>query len=151
MLYEIKEASVIAPKRTLKFIKNNEGYKPRVYTCTAGVETIGIGFAIKDLYLSEDVCDIILAQILAERELQLKQKCDWYSTLPEDAKIVVLDLVYNLGISGFFKFKKTIALLEKHDFKGASEELLDSKYARVDVPNRAKRNSQILFNIKTEE
>ena len=81
----------------------------------------------------------------------MKQKCDWYATLPEEAKMVVLDLVYNLGISGFFKFRKTIALLEKHDFKGASEELLDSKYAKIDVPNRAKRNSQILFNIKTEE
>ena len=151
MIYECKESIILAPKNTLKFIKKNEGYKPRVYKCTAGVDTIGIGFAIKDLYLSEDVCEIILAQILSERELQLKQKCDWYATLPEEAKMVVLDLVYNLGISGFFKFRKTIALLEKHDFEGASEELLDSKYAKIDVPNRAKRNSQILFNIKTEE
>ena len=36
----------------LKEIKKHEGFEPRVYKCTEGIDTIGYGFAIKDLYLA---------------------------------------------------------------------------------------------------
>ena len=39
----------------LKELKRHEGFEPRVYKCTEGVDTIGYGFAIKDLYLDEDL------------------------------------------------------------------------------------------------
>ena len=45
-------------------IKKHEGYKSTVYQCTEGYDTIGYGFAIKDLELEKDICDII-----AERKL----------------------------------------------------------------------------------
>ena len=136
------------PESARDLIVHNEGYRPTVYKCTAGYDTIGYGFAIKDLFFSKKFFNSILNEKIIEIELKLHQnKCDWYKELPEQAQWVVQDLIYNIGFSGFFKFKKTIKYLKKHDFKGASEELLDSKYARKDVPNRAKRNSEILFNI----
>ena len=39
-------------KDIIEQLKIHEGYKPTVYKCTAGVDTIGVGFAIKDLNLS---------------------------------------------------------------------------------------------------
>jgi lysozyme len=48
-----------------------------------------------------------------------------------------------MGISGFSKFKKTIALLRLREFKGASIEMLDSKWYRQ-TPNRAKKLSDIV-------
>ena len=36
-------------------IKRHEGFKPKVYKCTEGYDTIGYGFAIKDLIIDEDV------------------------------------------------------------------------------------------------
>ena len=38
-------------------IKVHEGFEPKVYKCTQGYDTIGYGFAIKDLIIDEDVAD----------------------------------------------------------------------------------------------
>ena len=48
----------------LKSIKENEGYSKTVYKCTEGYDTIGYGFAIKDLELSEEICEILLREKL---------------------------------------------------------------------------------------
>jgi lysozyme len=45
-------------------------------------------------------------------------------------------MCYQLGVKGFSKFRKTIALLNSGDYIMASEEMLDSKWA-VQTPNRA--------------
>ena len=47
-----------------------------------------------------------------------------------------------MGISGFRKFKKTIYYLETEQYLEASEEMLDSKWARKDSPARALRLSE---------
>ena len=44
----------------LKQIKQHEGFRSRVYQCTEGYDTIGYGFAIKDLVLDEDIAELIL-------------------------------------------------------------------------------------------
>ena len=36
-------------------IKKHEGFRSKVYKCTEGYDTIGYGFAIKDLVLDEDI------------------------------------------------------------------------------------------------
>ena len=41
-------------------IKKHEGFRAKVYKCTEGYDTIGYGFAIKDLVLDEDIADLIL-------------------------------------------------------------------------------------------
>ena len=45
-------------------IKKHEGFEPKVYQCTEGYDTIGYGFAIKDLVMDEDVATIILMKKL---------------------------------------------------------------------------------------
>ena len=61
----------------------------------------------------------------------------------------LLDLVYQLGIKGFSRFKKSIYLLETEQYEEAAEELLDSKWARSDSPNRAKELSDIVAKVKS--
>ena len=146
MLYECKEVNILAPKRTLKFIKKNEGYKPRVYKCTAGVDTIGVGFAIKDLDLSEEVCDLILKEKLEVLEERFEKKFDWFKTSLVEVRNVMLNMAYQLGFSGFCKFKKTIALFEEHEWEKASKEMLDSKWAKQ-TPNRANELSEIIKSL----
>ena len=36
-------------------IKHHEGFRAKVYQCTEGYDTIGYGFANKDLELDEDI------------------------------------------------------------------------------------------------
>ena len=48
-------------------VKEHEGFRSKVYKCTEGFDTIGYGFAIKDLELTEDVAEMILMQKLLEQ------------------------------------------------------------------------------------
>ena len=49
-----------------------------------------------------------------------------------------------MGFSGVKKFKKTIQYIKDDNFLMASEEMLDSKWAKSDSPNRAKELSEII-------
>ena len=41
-------------------IKKHEGFRSTIYQCSEGFDTIGYGFAIKDLVLDEDIAELIL-------------------------------------------------------------------------------------------
>ena len=51
-------------KNILEDIKKHEGFRSKVYKCTEGYDTIGYGFAIKDLEIDESVADLILMKKL---------------------------------------------------------------------------------------
>ena len=133
-------------KDIIEQLKIHEGYKPTVYKCTAGVDTIGVGFAIKDLHLSEEVCELILTEKLEVLEERFEKKFDWFGTSPVEVRNVMLNMAYQLGFAGFCKFKKTIAYLQEAEWEKASEEMLDSKWA-VQTPNRAKELSEIIKSL----
>ena len=124
-------------------IKEHEGFKSSVYQCTEGYDTIGYGFAIKDLEIDEDMAEKILIRKIAQLELKINNKFDWYHSAPEEAKEVVINMCYQLGISGFSKFKKTIYLLETEQYEEASVEMLDSLWAKQ-TPRRAKELSEVI-------
>ena len=128
-------------------IKESEGFRPTVYQCTEGYDTIGYGFAIKDLVLGEDICDIILERKIAELKLRIKQKLPFYDDMPEKAQDVIVEMCYQMGINGFSKFKKTIDHLMRKDYKAASVEMLDSRWAKQ-TPNRAKKLSNQMKNVR---
>ena len=133
-------------KDIIEQLKIHEGYKPAVYKCTAGVDTIGIGFAIKDLNLSEEVCELILTEKLEALEERFEKKFDWFQESPVEVRNVMLNMAYQLGFAGFCKFKKTIAYLEEAEWEKASEEMLDSRWAKQ-TPNRAKELSEIIKSL----
>ena len=45
-------------------IKQNEGFRSRVYKDSLGFDTIGYGFAIKDLEIDENISETILIKKL---------------------------------------------------------------------------------------
>ena len=124
----------------IESIKKHEGYVGVVYKDSLGIDTIGYGFAIKDLELDADVCDIILERKLKALHDMIKIKFKWYGYMPQEIKDVVIEMCYQLGVGGFSKFKKTIAYLQNQQFHDASVEMLDSLWAKQ-TPNRAKELS----------
>ena len=123
-------------------IKESEGFRSKVYQCTEGHDTIGYGFAIKDLVLSRDMCDTILETKVAELKLIVNQKIPFIEDLPEIVQEVLYEMYYQMGNS-LFKFKKTLKHLENKDYRLAAKEMLDSRWA-VQTPNRAKKLSDIV-------
>ena len=124
-------------------IKESEGFRSTVYKCTAGHDTIGYGFAIKDLHLTKDDCDMILERKIAELKIRVNNKFPFLADLPEEVQDVVIECCYQLGVSGFSNFKKTIEYLMQKDFENAAIEMLDSRWAKQ-TPNRAKKLSDIV-------
>ena len=127
----------------IESIKKHEGYVGIVYKDSLGIDTIGYGFAIKDLELDKDICDIILERKLKDLESRIKLKFGWYPFMPKTIQNVVMEMCYQLGVTGFSKFVKTITYLKDKDFKSASVEMLDSKLAKQ-TPNIEKEMSEIV-------
>tara|TARA_R100000329_G_scaffold137934_1_gene119178 strand:+ start:8444 stop:8845 length:402 start_codon:yes stop_codon:yes gene_type:complete len=117
-------------------IKENEGYKSTVYTDTLGFDTIGYGFAIKDLELDEEVCDLILDKKLDKLIDATNKKFPFLRGLPQDKCEVIFEMVYQLGLNGVSRFKKMLKALENKDYDKAAAEMLDSLWAKQ-TPNRA--------------
>ena len=133
-------------KSIIEDIKKHEGFKSKVYKCTEGYDTIGYGFAIKDLVIDKDLADLILMKKLHEMLERILIAFPWFQNINDEAKSVVINMCYQLGIRGFSKCKKTIYLLETEQYKEASVEMLDSLWAKQ-TPNRAKELSEILSDL----
>ena len=131
----------------LESIKRHEGFRDRVYDDSLGIPTIGFGFAIKDLVLDEDIAEKILLRKLEDLMLRVNKKFSWWSKSPDIVRDVVMGMCYQLGVSGFSKFKKTIDHLENRRYGKASAEMLDSKWAKQ-TPNRALELSNIIKNLE---
>ena len=58
--------------------------------------------------------------------------------LPEEVKLILCNMMYNLGYTRLSKFSKLKLAVNKGDWESASKEMHDSKW-RVQVPNRAER------------
>ena len=71
----------------------------------------------------------------------LKTKSENPNIWKEDnAKEVLCEMIYQMGFSGVSKFKNMIKALQNRDYKLASIEMLDSRWAKQ-TPNRAKELS----------
>ena len=129
-------------------IKKHEGFKSTVYQCTEGYDTIGYGFAIKDLIIDRDVADLILMKKLHILLQRISIAFPWFRDIDDTAKSVVINMCYQLGLSGFSKFKKTIYYFETEQYEEASMEMLDSLWAKQ-TPHRAKELSEQISSLAT--
>jgi len=133
-------------EKLIKAVKLSEGYKPTVYKDTLNIDTIGYGFAIKDLYLDEEVCDIILKKKLEKLIKKADKKFPFLKYMPQEGKEVVYEMCYQLGVTGVSKFKKTLAYMEDKQYAKSSVEMLDSLWAKQ-TPNRALKLSNIIKSL----
>lgn len=122
-------------------LKIDEGFRSRPYRCTAGKLTIGYGRNIEDVGISQNEALFMLREDIKKVKAQCHEKISFFNHLSESRQEALVNMAFNLGINGLLKFKKTLALMEKGDFKQASEEVLRSKWA-LQVGERAKRISK---------
>ena len=124
-------------------LRLHEGVKSKVYRDILGIETIGVGRNLEDKGLSDDEIDYLLENDIKDVEKDLKQFCRWWEKLDEVRQRAIADLVFNMGITRFLTFKKTINHLQNERFVEAGDELLNSRYAEQ-VGVRAERISEMI-------
>ena len=77
----------------------------------------------------------------------IQNKFDWFKSAEDEVKNVVVEMCYQLGVTGFSKFKLTIDHLENKRYGKASAEMLDSRWAKQ-TPNRALELSNIIKELE---
>ena len=132
-------------KELLESIKHHEGFVEHVYDDSLGIPTIGYGFAIKDLVLDEDIAEEILIRKLERLKRNANSRFKWLEDMPVAVQEVILNMCYQLGVTGVSKFRKAISAFQEGEWHEAADEMLDSLWARQ-TPNRATELSNIVRN-----
>jgi lysozyme len=107
----------------------HEGLRFAPYECTEGYLTIGVGRNLQTVGISEDEAMLMLQNDIKRAKDSLKQY-EFWGWLDEVRKEALTDFMFNVGAGTFAKFKNMIGALESADFERASNELLDSRYAK---------------------
>lgn len=135
-------------QRIIKRKKLYEGEVKRagrhiVYRDTKDKATIGWGRNIDDKGITdEEAMNLLLNDIQDAKEDCLKLFKN-YNELDEIRQEVLLDMAFNLGYTRLSKFEQTIKAVEAFDFNKASEEMLDSLWAKQ-VKGRALELSKVM-------
>lgn len=116
-------------------IRRHEGFRDKIYKCSAGILTCGFGHALHEgSYVPSDIAERFF-------NLDMKETLDNYNhlglTLDSVRRAVVIDMLFNLGAVKFSRFKKMIAALRLGHYQMAADEMVDSKWYGQ-VGNRAK-------------
>ncbi len=122
----------------------HEGLRLKPYRCTAGKLTIGIGRNLDDCGISQSEAYIMLINDIMNCEKQLQVKIpDIYNGLDEVRKSVLLNMCFNLGISGLLGFKNTLEFIKVGDWERAANNMLVSRWAKQ-VGRRAIELSELM-------
>ena len=122
-------------------LKSDEGWVPHAYQDHLGFWTIGYGFLIderKGGQIPEHIGEDWLRWEVADRFDALHEELPWLHSQPESVIRALVNMTYQLGLSGVLRFKKMLSALEEGDREKAAEEALDSRWAEQ-TPNRAHR------------
>ncbi|WP_326740387.1 glycoside hydrolase family protein [Helicobacter pylori] len=128
-------------------IVDSEGFSPSIYTDKTGHPTIGYGYNLSVYFyegkrITKPQAYGLLTDILKENHKTLLSY-GWYKNLDAMRRMVILDLSYNLGLSGLLKFKQFIKAIEDKNYALAVERLQKSPYFNQ-VRKRASRNMEVL-------
>lgn len=107
----------------------HEGLMLKPYRDSVNKLTIGVGRNLDDVGISRDEAIYLLKNDIQKVVAQAKQ-FPWYDKLSNPRKQVVLNMIFNLGITRFSQFRKTIGFIANGDYTAAAKEMLDSKWAK---------------------
>lgn len=120
-----------------------EGLRLKPYRCSELKLTIGVGRNLDDVGITKEEALYLLDNDIKKVFTSVEKKYDWFKELDDVRKIVVLDMVYNLGLAGFSKFYNLIAHLTLHQYTQAAIEMGESVWAEQ-VGVRAKRLAHMM-------
>ncbi|PCJ26473.1 MAG: hypothetical protein COA94_05030 [Rickettsiales bacterium] len=125
-----------------ELIKLHEGLELKPYRCTAGELTIGYGINL-DAGITEEEADYMLDNRVRSLTTQL-HNIDFWIELSGVRRAVLIDMAYNLGLSGLLKFRRMLAAMEVRDFDKAAIEMENSRWFNQ-VGNRSKRLQKMMI------
>ena len=133
--------------KLLESVKRHEGYRNKVYLDTLGKRTVGVGHLCVENFWEDDKEyeeDFLMGILEKDLQSAIDQADDMCKDLKisSDAKILIIEMIFQLGGNGVSKFRKMWQALQQDppDYAEASVQMLDSRWAKQ-TPNRAKEMS----------
>ena len=134
---------MIAMNKLLESVKRHEGYRNKVYLDPLNKRTVGVGhLCVEDFWEDGKEYEEDFLMGILEKDLQsaIDQADDMCKnlTISDDAKIIIIEMIFQLGGNGVSKFRKMWQALQQDppDYAEASVQMLDSRWAKQ-TPNRA--------------
>jgi lysozyme len=129
-------------------VKHYEGLKLKPYVCPAKKLTIGYGRNLQDNGISKNEAELLLENDLFNIKLILEDKIKFFHSLDDVRQNVLIEMAYNMGVTGLLKFKNTLNYLKNKDYEKASIEMLDSQwhkdFIKYDLQDGKRGNSGLL-------
>ena len=131
--------------KLIEMIKRHEGVKSKVYLCSAGYETIGVGRNISEsgLGLSDDEIDYLLDNDIKRVQEELQDTYFWFDELNDARQDAMVDICFNLGLTKLRGFTNALTAMSREQFDVAADEFMDSKWAKQ-VGMRALRVTEMI-------
>lgn len=123
-------------------LRRHEGLRLHPYKCPADKWTIGYGRNLEDRGITQAEAEYLLANDVEETIAQLSTM-PGYNNADTKRKAVLVNMAFQMGVAGVKKFKNMWAALEEQDYKAASAEMLNSRWARQ-TPSRANELARIM-------
>lgn len=103
-------------------------------------DMVKYGISVKEAYnlLYSEIEECITA---------LNKNIEWFNEANDVVKEVLVNMCFNLGLTGLLEFKKTLYYLSIENYNDAADQMLKSKWA-LQVGRRAKRLANKIRNIK---
>jgi lysozyme len=130
-------------EKLISMIKEHEGKKLKPYKCSEGYLTIGWGRNLDSNGISEEEAEQMLKNDIWDAQMDCIRNIKVWGSLDVVRQSVLIDMCFNMGISKLLKFKKTLNDINNKNYKAASLEMLDSKWAKQ-VGKRAKKLSEMM-------
>lgn len=115
-------------EEALERCKKHEGLRLKPYRCTAGKLTIGYGRNLDDVGISKEEADELFLADWKQAEKELLKAVSWADSMSKRRYYVLVEMVFNMGISRFLQFKKMIECCRTGDYDKAAEQALDSAW-----------------------
>ena len=147
---------------SLEMLKRHEGFRATCSRCTAGKLTIGFGYNLdaNPLHLSKSTVDEIIKDGITVKYAEdilramvnditktLQVKVEGFEKLDSARRWVLINMCYNMGLSGLLGFKNTLNLIHKGNYESAAYNMMQSKWA-AQVKGRASELASIMKNGK---
>lgn len=129
----------------LRDIQSSEGCKLTAYRDTRGLWTIGYGHLLRQDIdwtghtIAQAVADELLQQDIADALYKAEGESIWPDLDTDCRQNAVIELAFNMGEKHWEEFKQCWAAIKARNWLAASEQLLESAWAKEVGPTRSGR------------
>lgn len=118
---------------------DDEGLRLKLYRCTAGKLTIGIGHNIEDRGITPAVCELIFQEDVDVAERDAHALFPGLFSYSERRQAALVNMAFQLGFERLSQFKKMRAAVNAGDWGAAVREAKDSLWAKQTQESRVDR------------